>query len=137
MLYHFYDTEKAKGKKICATYYLSGMAPQKWISSLNTDDDEIGVNPAESYGDKDAYLVMLCKDHELEEMKRKFSRLYSVHVYGLSASSSHTLDMLNKALHEPLRDDDGNPPVQLVGDILYSFLLSIFEVFNYKYVTDV
>jgi hypothetical protein len=119
MLYHFYETHKAEGKKsIHATYYLSGIAPQKWISSTDKYGDEKISKDSECQSfvdsdyEKDAYLVMLCKDEELEKMKKQFSRLYSVHIYGLSSCPFSTIDVLNTEAETPLRDDEGNAPVQ-------------------------
>jgi len=117
MLYHFYDTQKSDGKKIHAMYYLSGMAPQRWISSVGAkkeDDEEVSSQESlcSQDFDKDAYLVMLCKDSELEDYKKKFSQLYSIHVYGLSCFVLDSFEVLNKAVETPLRDDDGNAPVQ-------------------------
>lgn len=151
MLYQFLEIQKEKGKKIHAMYYISGMAPQKWISKLNSSDDA-GSNgssassspefvenkspPADEGSpdmflfdssdeeedddfdeNGDAFIVSICKEQEVEEYRKHFSQIFSLHVYGLS-SFPMTKQRLDDFTKVSLFDDDGNVPQQWVDQVL-------------------
>ncbi|ODM99406.1 DNA polymerase delta subunit 3 [Orchesella cincta] len=118
MLYHFYSSEKELGKRVYATFYVSGMLPRKMFNSIGSKSDERSQdsnNPSQdSYSpsdDIDSFLVLLCRDKDLEEYKPKFSKIFSIHVYALSGFPLENYDCLERLVEEPLRDSEGRTPV--------------------------
>jgi len=112
MLHHFYETEKAKGKEIYATYYISGLVSgaNKLPSTKEQNDGSIlSFSPPEVV---DSYLVMLCQDSNLDESIKEFTKIYSIHIYALSPSPMTNYDPLAEALNESLKDKQGRTPVE-------------------------
>ncbi|CAL8094730.1 unnamed protein product [Orchesella dallaii] len=116
MLYHFYSSEKELGKKVFATFFVSGMLPRKMLNSIGKKEErshdsssqEVYCSPSDEL---DSFLVLLCRDRDLEEYKSKFSKIFSIHVYALSGFPLENYDTLESLAGEPLRDSEGRTPV--------------------------
>lgn len=114
MLYHLHKVANGEEKKLYPTYYISGMMPRKMIMSLqNKHGDEVTDTSKQlSGGDLDAYLVTLCREKGLEELKAKFSKIFSIHMYSLSAFPIENYDVLNNLVEFPLKSSDGHTPIE-------------------------
>ncbi len=74
MLYHLHKVASGEDKKLYPTYYISGMMPRNMITSLQMQKKNGEVTDSSkqlSGGDLDAYLVTLCREKGLEELKAK------------------------------------------------------------------
>lgn len=113
MLYHFYTTEKKKGKSVFATYYISGVAPRK-VSVTGGSDGEKSAWEDGSYSDTEgAFIVTICKEKDVEDLKAKLSKIFSIHIYSLSAFAIENYDELETLIEQQsLLDTEGRSPIE-------------------------
>lgn len=115
MLYHLHKTGKEEGKSVYATYYVSGMISRVKLSQIGRKSDEImedNLTQQSLIEGQEAYLVAICKENDLEDLKAKYTKIFSVHLYSLSAFPIENCDALANLVEFPLKDNEGRSPVE-------------------------
>lgn len=102
---------ESAGKKLYATYYISGFLPRKNLKSLEAKD---GANPVSETPEDESnvYLVSLCNENKLDEVKLKYTTIFSIHLYALSPFPVDNYDVLGNLVEYPMRDGEGRTPVE-------------------------